>query len=146
MSVKCTDQNVAAVACRDRRVDVVFFNPNNRTVKFTHTLAKLLTGALELNLSSLLKSQGWDALTKVMRYIAVAREHKVKAVLSSGSASRHMVRSPMQVKAVGVMLGLTETESAAAISSIPSSIIKSNMERRSPLYVEEGVRVVGRKG
>ena len=146
VSVKCTNQNVAAVACRDRRVDVVFFDPNNRNVKFTHTLAKLLTGALELNLSSLLKSQSLDALRKAMRHIAVAREHKVRVILSSGSASRHTVRSPMQVSAVGVMLGLTETESAAAISSIPSSIIESNTERRSPLYVEEGVRVVGRKG
>ena len=145
MSVKCVNQNVAAVACRDRRVDVVFFDLNNRNLKFTHTLAKLLAGALELNLSSLLTSQSWDSLRKVMRHTAVAREHKVRVVVSSGSTSGDMVRTPMQVRAVGVMSGLTETESAAAVSSLPLSIIESNMERRSPLYVEEGVRVVKSK-
>jgi RNase P/RNase MRP subunit p30 len=145
VSVKCTNQNVAAIACRDRRVDVVFFDPNNRNTKFTHTLARLLKGALELNLSFLLdREESSDALNKVMRQMAVAREHKVKVVLSSGCASPKMVRSPMQLRAIGVTLGLSEAQSAEAVSSVPSSIIESNLERRSPLYIEEGVRLVGR--
>jgi len=144
VSVKCTNQNVAAIACRDRRVDVVFFDPNNRNMKFTHTLARLLNGALELNLSFLLNRESADALNKAMRQMVVAREHKVKVVLSSGCTSPKMVRSPMQIRAVGVTLGLSETQSAEAISSVPSSIIESNLKRRSPLYVEEGVRLVGR--
>jgi len=146
VSVKCTNQNVAAIACRDRRVDIVFFDPNNRNMKFTHTLARLLNGALELNLSFLLNRDSGDALNKAMRHMAVAREHRVKVVLSSGCTSPKMVRSPMQIKAVGVTLGLSEAQSAEAISSVPSSIIESNLERRSPLYIEEGVRLVGRNG
>ncbi|HKM76907.1 MAG TPA: RNase P subunit p30 family protein [Candidatus Bathyarchaeia archaeon] len=144
VSVKCTNQNVAAIACRDRRVDIVFFDPNNRNMKFTHTLAKLLNGALELNLSFLLNRESGDVLNKAMRHMAVAREHRVKVVLSSGCTSPKMVRSPMQIRAVGVTLGLSEAQSAEAISSVPSSIIESNLQRRSPLYIEEGVRLIGR--
>ena len=144
VSVKCTNQNVAAIACRDRRVDVVFFDPNNRKMKFTHTLARLLNGALELNLSFLLDRESSDALNKAMRQMDVAREHRVKVVLSSGCTSPKMVRSPMQLRAIGVTLGLSEAQSAEAVSSVPSSIIESNLERRSPLYIEEGVRLVGR--
>ncbi len=146
LSVKCTNQNVAAIACRDRRVDVVFFDPNNRNMKFTHTLARLLNGALELNLSSLLNRESGDALNKAMRQMAVAREHRVKVVLSSGCTSPNMVRGPMQIKAVGITLGLSEAQSGEGVSSVPSSIIESNKERRSPLYIEEGVRLVGRNG
>jgi len=146
VSVKCTNQNVAAIACRDRRVDIVFFDPNNRNMKFTHTLAKLLNGALELNLSFLLNRESGDVLNKAMRHMAVAREHRVKVVLSSGCTSPKMVRSPMQIRAVGVTLGLSEAQSAEAISSVPSSIIESNLQRRSPLYIEEGVRLIGRNG
>ena len=146
VSVKCTNQNVAAIACRDRRVDIIFFDPNNRNMKFTHTLARLLNGALELNLSFLLNRDSGDALNKAMRHMAVAREHRVKVVLSSGCTSPKMVRSPMQIRAVGVTLGLSEAQSAEAISSVPSSIIESNLERRSSLHIEEGVRLVGRNG
>jgi RNase P/RNase MRP subunit p30 len=146
VSVKCTNQNVAAIACRDRRVDIVFLDPNSRNMKFTHTLAKLLNGALELNLSFLLNRESGDALNKAMRQMAVAREHRVKVVLSSGCTSPKMVRSPMQIRAVGVTLGLSEAQSAEAISSIPASIIESNLERRSTLYIEDGVRLVGRNG
>ena len=52
VAVKCMNQAVASVACRDRRVDVVFFDPRNFRVKFVHPLASLLSGALEFNLIS----------------------------------------------------------------------------------------------
>ena len=143
VSVKCINQNVAAIACRDRRVDVVFFDPN-RNVKFTHTLARLLKGALELNLSFLINRESEGAIYTMMKQVSVAVDHKVKVILSSGSTCPKMVRTPLQVGAVGVTLGLPEALSAESISSVPSSIIGANLERRSPLYIEEGVRIVRR--
>lgn len=141
VSVRCTNQNVAAVACRDRRVDVVFFD-QNRNIKFTHTLANLLDGALEFNLSFLLHRESVETINRAIRQIAIARDHNSKIILSSGCTSSIMVRHPLQIRAVGITLGLTDSEATNGVSSIPSSILESNSERRSPLYIEEGVRII----
>jgi len=39
-------------------------------------------------------------------------------------------------------LGISEQRSLAGVSQMPMSIIERNAERRSPGFVEEGVRVV----
>jgi len=141
VSVRCANQNVTTVACRDRRVDVVFFD-QNRNIKFTHTLANLLNGALEFNLSFLLHRESLEAINRAIRQTAIARDHKIKIILSSGCTSSIMVRNPLQIRAVGITLGLTDSEATDAISSIPHSILQSNSERRSSFYIEEGVKII----
>ncbi len=143
VAVKCTNPNVATVACRDRRVDVVFFDPHNQKVRFNHSLANLLRGGLEFNLlSTLLRETNAEVFSRAAREAAVAREHKVKVVLSSGCASPEMVRTPTQIAAVGSAIGLSEEQSLHGVSEIPLAMIMRNSSRRSREYIEEGVRVV----
>lgn len=143
IGVKCNNPSVATVACRDRRVDVVFFDPRNRKVRFNHPLANLLRGAFEFNLlSTLLKETDSGIFSTITKQTAIAREHKVKVVLSSGSTTPGMVRSPSQLAALGSTLGLTEEQSTEGVSSTPLSIVTRNSSLRSSEYIEEGVRVV----
>ena len=143
IAVKCANQRVAIVACRDRRVDLIIFDPTSRSVRFSHPLANLLRGAIEFNLvSSLLKETKAEVFSGIMKQCAIAREHKVKVVLSSGCNNPDQVRSPLQIAALATAMGLSEAQSLAGVSATPLSIIKRNLAHRSPQFVEEGVRVV----
>jgi RNase P/RNase MRP subunit p30 len=123
-------------------VDIVFFDTTNRNVRFTHSLARVLHGALELNFSDLMNQpEGW-AFTKVRKAIAIAREHGVKVVLSSGARTPLMVRTPSELSALATTLGMKQDESTIAVSSLPLSIVATNVKKRAPEYVEEGVTIV----
>ncbi|MGA2627068.1 MAG: RNase P subunit p30 family protein [Candidatus Bathyarchaeia archaeon] len=143
VGVKCVNARVATVASRDRRVDIVFFDPVMHNVRFTHSLARLLHGALEVNLMiSLLALTDTGILFRLRRAIAVAQEHNVKVVLSSGARDAEMVRAPRQLSAIASTLGLSETASVAGVSSVPLFIITENVKKRKPEYVEEGVKII----
>jgi len=142
IGVKCSNPGVATVACRDRRVDVVFFDPRNHKVRFNHSLANLLRGAFEFNLLSTLLRETNGIFSTITKQAVIAREHKVKVVLSSGSNVPGMVRSPSQIAALGSTIGLSKEQSAEGVSSTPRSIITRNSSLRSSEYIEEGVRVV----
>jgi RNase P/RNase MRP subunit p30 len=143
VAVKCLSTRVAHVACRDRRVDVVFFDLENASVGFSHALANLLRGAIEMNLVSAMfgdvKTGVYETITKAL---SIAGEHKVKVVLSSGADRPEMIRSPSQVVALASTLGLPQRAAYDAVSSTPISIVAENAKRRSAAYIEEGVRVV----
>jgi RNase P/RNase MRP subunit p30 len=143
VGVKCVNARVATVASRDRRVDVLFFDPAMHNVRFNHSLARLLHGALEVNLiASLLTLTDPGILFRLRKAIAVAQEHNVKVVLSSGARNAEMVRAPLQLSAIASTLGLSETASVAGVSSIPLSIITENVKKRKPECVEEGVKII----
>ena len=143
IAVKCVNQHVAAVSCRDRRVDVVFFDVANRNLRFSHTFARLLHGAVEFNLVSDLMGQGdgW-AFSRIRKAISIAQEHHVNVILSSGARNSEMVRSPLQISALAMCLGLTREESIRGVSSAPMAIVTENRRKRAPGYVEDGVKIV----
>lgn len=143
VAVKCMNQGAATVACRDRRVDLVFFDPRNPKVRFSHSLAGLLRGALEFNLlSTFLEETNSEVFSRTVKESGVAREHKVRVVLSSGCHRPRMVRTPSQIVAIASMIGLSKEQSIRGVSEIPRSIIIRNSQRRSNEYIEEGVRVI----
>jgi len=141
VSVNCSNHALALVAARDRRVDVIFFDPSKRNVWFDHSIANVAHAALEFNLNTILTERG--PIQKSMKEINIAKEHKVKIVLSSGSTSPLMIRTPPQLTAIGRILGLNEDQARNAMKT-PWLIVKQNVERRSNKYVEEGVSIVQR--
>jgi RNase P/RNase MRP subunit p30 len=143
ISVKCMNANVATVACRDRRVDVIFFDSVNPRVRFNHSFANVLRGTFELNLSSIFTAKNQDlVLSRIAKEASVARQHGTSVVLSSGCTSPSMVRSPSQVASIASMLGLSAEQSRLGSTVVPYSIIEHNIFRRSSEYVEEGVRII----
>jgi RNase P/RNase MRP subunit p30 len=143
VAVKCVNQRVAPVACRDRRVDLVFFDPMNSRVRFGHPLANLLRGALEFNLiSTFLGETRSEVFSRVAKEAAIAREHGSIIVLSSGCQTPMMIRSPLEISAIGLAIGLSREQSIQGVSDAPFSIIRRNSERRAREYVEQGVKIV----
>jgi RNase P/RNase MRP subunit p30 len=143
IAVNCVNQAVATVACRDRRVDIVFFDPQNQRTRFGHALARVLRGSLEFNMISTFLGEGRrEIFSRVSKEAAIAREHDTRVVLSSGSTSPHMVRSPLQISAIGASIGLSQQQCLHGVGETPLSIINRNKERRSREYVEEGVKVI----
>lgn len=143
VSVKCVNQNVGMVACRDRRVDLVFFDPLNHRVRLNHTLANLLHGAFEINMSTLISNQlQASVLPRAAKEARIAREHHTKVVISSGCTVPLQARSPMELEALGSALGLTADQSRLGVGQVPADIIERNHFRRSREYIEEGVRLI----
>ena len=147
VAVKCVNQRVATVACRDRRVDIIFFDTGNPGLRFTHPFAGLLRGVIEFNLVSDVVAR-WDrsAISRMRKAIAIAREHKVNVVLSSGARSPKLIRTPIQISALATILGLPHEQSVNGMTSLASSIISTNLNKRKPEYVEEGVRIILPRG
>jgi RNase P/RNase MRP subunit p30 len=143
VAVKCVNQRVAPVACRDRRVDLVFYDPMNTKVRWGHSLARQLRGALEFNLiSTFLGETRTEVFSRVAKEAAIAREHRSTIVLSSGCQTPMMIRSPSEISAIGLAIGLSKEQSSHGVSDIPLSIVRRNSERRAREYVEEGVKLI----
>ena len=143
IAVKSSSTRVAHVACRDRRVDLVFFDHGNPNVKFTHALANILQGALEVNIvSAVLGNIGLNGHASTSKQLSIANEHRLKVVLSSGADRSELIRSPIQVAALASTLGLADKTAIEAVSSTPLSIVECNVRKRSPAHVEDGVQIV----
>jgi len=141
IGVRCTNHNSALVAARDRRVDLIFFDSAARHIWFDDSIANVSNAKLELNLSALCEAPNHLILSRFMKDVTVARRHKVEVVLSSGATSPLLLRTPNQMVAIAEILGLNKQDAIDGLSAIPSSILTSNVERRSKNYVEEGVRI-----
>ena len=142
IAVKCLNERVAHVACRDRRVDLVFFDFENPRMRFSHALANLLQGALEVNLASAIRNINSNVYSMISKGFSIAQEHNVKVVLSSGADRAEFIRSPIQIAALASALGLSQRVALEGIGPTPMAIVARNVKRREPGYVEEGVRVV----
>jgi len=142
VSVKCGNHALGLVAARDRRVDVVLFDPSKRNVWFDHSIANVSHAAVEFNMSTAFSEN--TSIAKSMKEINIAKQHKVRMILSSGCTSPLMVRTPSQLKALGMILGLSEEMARNGLSTIPRSIVDRNTERRTKEYVEEGVKIIKR--
>ena len=142
IGVKCTNHSLALVAARDRRVDLIFFDSATRNVWFDDSIANVSNATLELNLSTLFEMANHLILTKLMKDVRIARRHNLDMVLSSGATSPLLVRTPIQLAAIAEILGLSKQQAINGVSTIPSRLLKANVERRSRNYVEEGVKTV----
>jgi len=141
IAVRCTNHNLALVAARDRRVDLIFFDPAKRNVWLDDSIANVSNAPLELNMSTLLE-MGNLIITKFMKDVRIAQRHNLDVILSSGSTSPYFIRAPIQLMAVAEILGLSKQEAIKSVSTIPSGIVRRNVERRSRNYVEDGVKII----
>jgi len=140
VSVKCDNHALGLVAARDRRVDIVFFDPSKRNVWFDHSIANVSHAAVEFNMSTVLSESTF--LGKSMKEVNIAKQHKVRMVLSSGCSSPLMIRTPSQLSAMGMVLGISGDQARDGVSAVPCAIVEKNAERRTKEYVEEGVKVI----
>lgn len=142
LAVNCLNHNLALVAARDRRVDIIFFDPANRKVRFDHAIANISNAALELNVCTIFSNE--TAIARLTNDMNIAMQHKVRIVISSGCSSVMMIRTPGQLSAIGTVLGLGASQAHDGVSTTPWSIAHRNCERRLASYIEDGVTIFKR--
>lgn len=143
VGVECSSSQVAAVAARDRRVDIIYFPLTNLKVRFKHTIAHVSTSALEINLVELISLKPRSSIIeRIANEASIARKNGIPIVISTGAAELLSIRAPREMAACGLLFNLKFSEALDSVSKIPVAIIERNRDKLSPSYVAEGIRVV----
>ncbi len=145
--VHCVNGRIASLAARDRRVDLISFDPLSH-VGFLPSHASLAKeqgqAVLEIPFWSVLGTRNPLVWERVHRWIRIARDYSLPIVLSSGANNIWRLRAPKDMSALLVLLGLTKEEALDSISSIPYRIISRNMHKLQESFVAPGIKVTGR--
>jgi RNase P/RNase MRP subunit p30 len=143
ISVECDSNKIAVIAARDRRVDLISF-PLNFKAKFTHSIAHVLIGALEINLVDLImpKTSRTVILNKFIHEAFIAKFNKVPIVISSGATNLFLIRAPREMAAISLLFKLEPLEALNSVSTIPLSIVERNRIKLSRFYIGEGIKIV----
>ncbi|MEM3517304.1 MAG: RNase P subunit p30 family protein, partial [Candidatus Bathyarchaeia archaeon] len=144
ISVECTSNKIAVTAARDRRVDLISF-PLNFKTKFTHSIAHVLVGALEINLIDLIISKipRTIVLNKFINEVFVAKLNNTPIVISSGATNMFLIKAPREMAACSLLFKLEPLEALDSVSTVPLSIVERNRVKLSRFYIGEGIKIVG---
>ena len=154
ISVFCDDLQIARLAARDRRVDLLNFDSMGwRENFFDLAEAKLaLNGgsALEINLTDFIGKADVGSMIKMLRVLSenvkLARRLGVPIIFSSGARNILEMRAPRDLAAIGSLFNLTEYECRASVSSVPMEIVSRNRAKLSESFILPGVWLVKEGG
>jgi RNase P/RNase MRP subunit p30 len=144
VAVECTSPQIARIACRDRRVDVVSFPIMNRYAKFQSRIASLCRASIEINIAQIISPRNTPRhwiLSRLTDQVTTAKTSNVPIILSSGATNPLMLRAPREIAAIGSLLGLETLEALESVSRNPFKIIERNRSRLSPDHVAFGVKL-----
>ena len=142
--VICSDTEIAEVASRDSRVDLISLEHQK---SFRSRLSALCNckSALELEISRLiapsLKARS-ESLKALCEEIILAERCDVDIVISSGATNAITLRAPRDMASVFTFLGMPKDVSLKAVSNKPLELIKANRDRLSGNSAGSGVRLV----
>lgn len=144
VAVECSNTQVSSVAFRDRRVDLVFFPVGRLHSRLSWLIPKKLKRPIELNFADLLgnESSAGPGLVRAINLISEAQRKHMPLIASSGAADPFLIRAPRDMAAILFVLGLPSCLAVDAVSDLPYSLIRRNLERREPGFVSEGTRIV----
>jgi len=77
-----------------------------------------------------------------MSMIPILRKYKVPIVLTGGAFFVYDFRGPYELEAFGRLLGLTQSETTAAVSQNPFEIAEYRRKIKSKIYLGNGVELV----
>ncbi len=101
--------------------------------------------ALELNISKILYSHGRkraQIMARMSQNIQICRDTGCDIVITSGASDLYTLRSPRDLLAIGVLLGMAPAEAKAALTSVPARILKRLHDRNDPAVILKGLRVL----
>ncbi|MFH0847911.1 MAG: RNase P subunit p30 family protein [archaeon] len=143
VAVKCVNQPVSSVGFRDRRVDLVYFDPERPRSRIGDLFFKHTGRPVEVNLADILDVRFMSfGLRRAMQQVIEAKRHRVPILVSSGARNALSMSGSEEMAAFASILGLAFSESRQVRSDVPIRIIEDRLSKRSPGYVSEGVRVV----
>lgn len=143
LSVNCLNTQVSVVASRDRRVDIVSIGYRISMFNIRKMINRIVNKPLEIKLSEILNPPNPRkfVLRRLHEEIFTAKKNKVPVIISSGAKNHLMLRSPRDMAAVGMLLGLESDDALDSVSKIPYSIVERNREKLSSKWIAEGVQI-----
>ncbi|MCX8175729.1 MAG: hypothetical protein N3E48_00670 [Candidatus Bathyarchaeota archaeon] len=147
VAVICTSKDVARLAARDRRVDLLVFPAKNLNL-FDVAEAKLASGSnacLELNIKHVTETPPRflpKVIFELKRIVKVANKYKIPIVTCSGATCIYEVKTPRDLASIPYILGLSEKEALQTVSLNPKTIIEKNRVKLSKNFVGVGVYLV----
>lgn len=111
----------------------------------TASMAASAGVALEIQIAPLLQISGFSRskILKVYREtITTAIENGMMVILTSGATNPMGLRSPVAMKHIGMLLGLSKLESNQAVDEYPVRIVQKNLKKMEPGYITPGVEVL----
>ena len=151
IGVLCQNKEVARVAARDRRVDLLRFPLEPRRRFFDRSEAELASGsncALEIELMPLFRLPAQHRILLLARLrdeVELAKDYGVPVVLSSGAEEPILMRRPRELAYLASeLLGLRFEEALDALSTVPAEVVERNRAKLSPDFVAPGIRVIRR--
>jgi len=144
VAVECHAKQVAPIAFRDRRVDLVFFPPGRPKLRVSELTPRRTRRPVEFNMADLLKNDSAveSNLHRVLGVIRDIQRKHLSMVVSSGATDWLLMRAPKDMAAVLSVLGLDTTQALDAVSRIPFSLAQENLEKQRPRFISDGIEVV----
>jgi len=100
--------------------------------------------AIEFNFSNVLNANGRkraQILSRMAQNVFICRGTKCDMVITSGAKDKFGLRSPRELIAFGVILGMTLDEAKAAVSLNPCEILNRTEDRNNPDIILKGLEV-----
>lgn len=145
IGIKPLTNELATISARDRRVDVIYYDLNNRKTMFRESTAHVCTCALEIQIRPLLalSSQGnlHKILNRLIKEIEIAVDHDIPIVIASSAKKIGEIRAAKDMAALAKCLGLGDEDSLDTVSRNPMGIISRNRLKLSKKHVMEGVQL-----
>ena len=144
ISVKCINTEVSIVAARDRRVDLITICKEMSLRNRRRAISRISNKTLEIKISEILDTSKPRIVVfkRLNEEIFFAKTNKIPIVISSGAKDSFMMRSPRDMAALGIFLGLEESEAIKSVSKIPFNIVETNREKLSSKWISDGVKIV----
>ncbi len=148
VAVRTTSESLWRTAVHDNRVDLFSVSLKPSRIAFRPMLVKMLAStskALEIEVSSLIRSKGQKRvglLSRMRRWVSLARRFRIDLVVSSGAKDKYLLRSPLDQASLAQLVGMDPSEALDSISTVPQSVLERSRSRSDPLKISAGVRLV----
>ncbi len=152
VSVVCNSKNVARLAAKDSRVDLLCFRTLEPKKRFFDRaeaeLASKSSAAFEIDMTAVLGSEGFIRvrfLSSLRREVATAKKFSVPVVISSGATNIPLLRKPQDYASLAFLFNMDLSPALEALSKNPIGLVERNRKKQSAEYVGPGIRIVKEK-
>ncbi len=100
---------------------------------------------IEFNLKDILDRYGMlraQIMGRMHQNIILARKYGALMILTSSAEDKWGLRSPRDLICVGRILGMTDSEAKAAVSTNPLTLIEKSRNRKNPSIITKGLEVI----
>lgn len=140
IGVKCLNTEVARVAARDSRVDIISFPIENPSVRLSRKIANICNASVEINAREMVNAKlpRHAMLRRLKNEVECAVTNGLELIVSSGASSQLELLSPMDLASIPAVLGIGKNKSLEAVSENPYSIIRRNKMKLKGALISEG--------